>query len=125
MDADAQEEGGGSLSVLNVGAGDIEINFNHHDRGEAARAVKMLKDMQARGYAILVRDAEGVYTRAVDVDATRGRYIVMIPEDAPLPEDAEEVRGRRKRQGVKGRTRKVSVPVRRRHAVGVARSAGG
>ena len=38
----------GSLSCLNVGAGDIEIVFNNHDRGETKKALRMLTDMAAR-----------------------------------------------------------------------------
>lgn len=111
----------GSLSVLNVGAGDIEVTFNQHSPTERAKAIKMLTDMQARGYAILVRDAEGNYQRAVEFDAARGRYIIQVPEDQPLPADAEEVSPPRRR----GRPRKVSVPMETMHATGVARSAGG
>ena len=133
----------GSLSVLNVGAGDIEVIFNQHDRGEAERAVAMLKDMQARGYAILVRDAEGAYQRAVAIDTTRGRYIVTVPATSEIPADAEVVtcacgcgsavtqgktwvRGHQSRgRNARSKGTKVSVPIAGRKAVGVARSAGG
>lgn len=110
----------GSLSVLNVGAGDIEITFNAYNSAEATKAIKMLLEMRDRGYAILVRDVEtGEYRRAVDIDVTRGRYILMLPEDAAIPPDAEVVAKKR------GRPKKVSVPVSGRSATAVARSAGG
>lgn len=113
----------GSLSILNVGAGDIEITFNNHDDAEAQRAIKMLLDMRQQGYAILVRDPEsGEYRRAAEIDATRGRYILLLPADATVPSDGEEVQTPKKR----GRkSKKISVPIAKRHAVGVARSAGG
>ncbi len=112
----------GSLSVLNVGAGDIEITFNNHDGKEAEKAITMLLDMQKQGYAILVRDSEtGEYRRAVDIDAKRGRYVLLLPKDASTPPDAEELPP--KKRGRK--SKKISVPVTGRHAVGVARSAGG
>lgn len=134
----------GSLSVLNVGAGDIEVNFNQHDRGEAAKAITMLTDMQARGYAILVKDTDGNYQRAARIDATRGRYILTLPDATQtMPADAEPVTCRcgcgkhvtagktwakghhNRKPGSRRKGVKVSVPVTKRHAVGVARSAGG
>lgn len=114
----------GELSVLNVGAGDIQVTFNEHDKAERQRAIKMLKDMQSRGYAILVELDDGTYTRAVEIDATRGRYVLQLPEaDAHLAGDEAEV-VKRKRGRPPGRSR-VSTPIKSRKAVGVARSAGG
>jgi hypothetical protein len=136
-------EATGSLAVLNVGAGDIAVNFNQHDDAEAEKAIGMLKDMQARGYAILVQDADGGYTRAVEIDASRGRYILRLPEGAEPAADAVVLtcrcgcggkvaegktwlRGHHNRKPhSRGKPVKVAVPVRSRHAHGVARSAGG
>lgn len=117
----------GELSVLNVGAGDIKVVFNQADRGEAAKAIRMLNDMQARGYAILIELPDGSYTRAERIDATRGRYVITLPEDVSEPPEAEPVPKKRgKKSVVKGRKgRKVSVPIAKSRAVGVARSAGG
>lgn len=117
----------GSLSVLNVGAGDISITFNQHDTGERDKALRMLKDMQKRGYAILVRLDDGTYTRALEIDETRGCYVIQEPAELPAgdaspaptgdaPNDAPVKR--------RGRHRK-SVPIEKAHATGVARSAGG
>lgn len=113
----------GSLSVLNVGAGDIKVVFNHADEGESKKAIKMLTDMQARGYAILVELPDGSYTRVTQVDTTRGRYVITVPDEVTLPAEAEPVVAKGKRGRKAGR--KVSVPVRGTKAVGVARSAGG
>ena len=114
----------GSLSVLNVGAGDISITFNQHDTGERDKALRMLKDMQKRGYAILVRLDDGTYTRALEIDETHGCYVIQEPEELPAtptgeapPSDAPATKRR-------GRPRK-SVPIEKAHATGVARSAGG
>lgn len=142
----------GSLSVLNVGAGDIEVVFNQHDEGEREKAVRMLKDMQARGYAILVKLDDGSYVRAKQIDAERGRYILQLPTGAshaaaePIEPAAESptsdalgtlcacgcgktvkpgktwLLGHHKR---KKAGQRVAVPVHRAHATGVARSAGG
>lgn len=142
----------GSLSVLNVGAGDIEVVFNQHDTGEREKALKMLADMQARGYAILVRLDDGSYVRAKEIDHSRGRYIVQLPDGtshaAAEPVEAVDVTakpgtcacgcGKRVAEGkkwVKGhhnRKRKGTkhgayhaIPVHRARATGIARSAGG
>lgn len=107
----------GSLSVLNVGAGDIEIVFNQHNQDEVDKALRMLNDMQKRGYAILIRLDDGSYTRVTEIDATRGRYIVQLPDGSTLAGSTDEPKKR-------GRPRK-SVSVTKAHATGVARSAGG
>lgn len=110
----------GSLSVLNVGAGDIEVKFNRHQPEEVARAIRMLKDMQARGYAILVRQDDGSYVRATAIDETNGLYIIS-GEAAPEPTaDIPPVRATRKR-GPQRRTQSIATS----HAIGVGRSAGG
>lgn len=121
----------GSLSVLNVGAGDIEIVFNQHDATERDRAVKMLKDMQLRGYAILVRLDDGSYIRAKEIDAERGRYIVQLPDGAthaaaePVDEPQTGLDDGPPMKARRGRPRKSGIPVTSAHATGVARSAGG
>lgn len=129
----------GSLAVLNVGAGDICVTFNQEDTGEAAKAIRMLRDMQARGYAILVRMPDNSYVRAHEIDASSGRYVVVVPESSEVPADAVPVTcacgcgatvtaGKKWKIGHHARkpgTRKVSVPVRTSRAVSVARSAGG
>lgn len=117
----------GSLSVLNVGAGDISITFNQHDTGERDKALRMLKDMQKRGYAILVRLEDGTYTRALEIDETRGCYVIQEPAELPaMTADAGEASPAPTGDAPKrrGRPRK-SVPIEKAHATGVARSAGG
>lgn len=116
------------LSVLNTGVGDIQVTFNQHDTGELEKDIRMLTDMQSRGYAILVQLEDGTYVRATEIDATRGRYIVQLPaaDVAKAGPDAivEPVRRKRGRPR-KSDTVRVSVPVEKTRATGVARSAGG
>lgn len=127
--ADSQAAGtthtGGSLSILNVGAGDIHITFETGDPDEVRNAVSMLLDMQKRGYAILVAMPDGTYARAQSIDGQRGDYIVRTNNDTSepgpgsLPGDDQP----KKRSG--RRSRDVRLPVTGTRAVGVARSAGG
>lgn len=116
----------GSLSVLNVGAGDIEVRFNKHQPEEVARAITMLKDMQARGYAILVKQDDGSYVRAAAIDETHALYI--ISGEAPAVVTAEVVESDTRLavtpRGKRGRQRRTQ-PIASSHAVGVGRSAGG
>lgn len=76
----------GELFVPNVGEGDITVAFNKEDKGETAKALRMLRDMQRRGFAILVRLDDGTYQRVEAVDEMRGLYIVSLPDGEP--EDA-------------------------------------
>lgn len=138
----------GSLCVPNVGLGDIEVKFNQHDSRERDKAIRMLKDMQTRGYAILVRLDDGSYVRATGIDHERGCYIVQIPDEEPaaVPDFDAQVAGTapvtdtpaeviadnigtalrdqplpKKRRG---RVRK-EIPFHQAAATGIARSAGG
>jgi hypothetical protein len=112
----------GSLSVLNTGAGDIVVSFNEHDDAETDRAIAMLLDMQKRGYAILVRQDDGSYARAIAINKETKSYVVMPPAVETIDEAAEPTLTP-KRRGLP--RKKVEQPVRSRRAVGVARSAGG
>lgn len=115
----------GSLSILNVGAGDIEIRFNKHQPEETARAIKMLKDMQSRGYAILVKQDDGSYARAIEIDAETACYVISGEAPAPVVEgtvvEASTALAKRTGRGAPRHRQSIAT----RHAVGVARSAGG
>jgi hypothetical protein len=138
----------GELSVLNAGAGDLKVVFNHQDADEAVKAIKMLRDMRERGYSVLVELPDGSYARAHEIDATRGQYILLLPSEtaeavkaahppepgtcecgcgAPVTPGRRFVRGHwNKLHKGKGRgAYRVRVPVSRARAVGVARTAGG
>ena len=119
----------GSLSVLNVGAGDLTITFDPGNAEETVKGLRMLMDMQRRGYLIAVKLPDGSYVRAEEIDPTAGAYVISLPEDAPpallatmqavaLETAADQPKRR-------GRPRKVKVPIATSEAVGVARSAGG
>jgi hypothetical protein len=115
----------GSLAILNTGAGDILVSFNDHDDAEADRAIAMLEDMQRRGYAIMVRQDDGTYTRAVAINRATKSYVVLPPRTAPVEAGdapgADTPAPRRR-----GRPRKgAEQPIKGRRAVAVARSAGG
>jgi hypothetical protein len=111
----------GSLSVLNTGAGDIVVTFNEHDDAETDRAITMLLDMQKRGYAILVRQDDGSYSRATSINRETKSYVIgkLIPVDETTTEDGVPAT-----KAKRGR-RRLEQPVKGRRAVGVARSAGG
>ena len=133
----------GSLAILNTGKGDITLSFNPHNPDELKKALTMLADMQKRGYAILVKEADGSYVRAQEVDPNRGVYVIVAPELPAAPEpaalppaefpDPQKVEAFSKALGSteepkkRGRPRKTrrEVPVGEAEAVAVARSAGG
>ena len=102
MDTTATAEITGSLSVLNTGAGDIEIKFDKDKPEELEKAKAMITDMLKRGYAIFIEDEMGETRRVKAFDAEKCAYIV---KDAPK-EEAE-------------------VPVKKARATAVGRSAGG
>lgn len=145
----------GSLSVLNVGAGDIKLSFNSSNVQEVIRARRMIQDMLRRGYALLIeveRGGEKRYERALDFDETKGEYIIADydPQEnsdwdeevlrgkdvqeqdqaakTPGPAPADEGRAPAKPKGP-GRgnypRHKKGVPVAETNAIAVGRSAGG
>lgn len=123
----------GELSVLNVGAGDINITFNNADADEVGRARQVISDMQKAGYAIMVQMPDKSYQRIADFDPARNAYVVVVPqvEAAPLVEAVPDAEVLPKRRGRKKGQRKgvgfdhVALPVQQTRAVGIARSAGG
>jgi hypothetical protein len=66
----------GSLSILNVGLGDIEFRFDTGDPAEVEKARRAIEDMLGRGYTILVDDGAGQLRRATGFDLARGVYII-------------------------------------------------
>lgn len=137
----------GTLSILNVGAGDIKLTFDHANAAEAIRAKRMLQDMIRRGYALLV-EVDGKYQRALSFDSTVGEYLIAdfdpnhvhlgtiaeelvfhepirpetpeaAPENTPLPETQTPADSRKRGRATK------RVPMERANAVAIGRSAGG
>jgi hypothetical protein len=145
----------GTVGILNVGAGDIEIRFDGNNVSERIRAARIVKDMLRRGYALLVeveRDGEKRFERALDFDEKTCRYIIadFDPEIA-INADAQEVYEKELNLSVKepnhgesepveaaatpestgetkrrrGRPPKTGIDASKTRAVAVGRSAGG
>lgn len=126
----------GTLSILNVGAGDVKISYDKSNAPEAVRAKRIIKDMLKRGYALLVQLEDGSYQRAKKFDESAGEYIIAdFDPDAEEDEDANKsssqeaqeketapkLRAKRGRPSIRERR----IPMQKANAVGVARSAGG
>ncbi len=119
----------GSLSVLNVGAGDLEFRFDRGSKAEVERAKKVVTDMLKRGYVIFA-EVNGTLHKVVAFDATAGRYI--IADGAPDPEPAAEpgpappaeATAPRRRGRPKGSKNK-SVPMESVKATAIGPTAGG
>lgn len=123
----------GTLGILNVGAGDVQLSFDPTKPAERRRAAKIVTDMIRQGFAILVKvgehNGEPTYQRAKAFDEKTCEYIVAggpaesinIGKTGAGPDLVAPVPPRR------GRPRKADVrlPAARTHAVSVARSAGG
>ena len=107
------------IEILNTGGGDIRIEFQEQEGEEGAdagtltmseeKAVKLLTDLQKRGYAILVQMPDGTYARAISIDPETATYRVAVPEP--------------KRPGRKPKVEQL--PVTKTKTTAVARSAGG
>ncbi|HET8777938.1 MAG TPA: hypothetical protein VFN76_09795 [Candidatus Limnocylindria bacterium] len=137
----------GSLSVLNVGAGDIRIDFTGADEMEKIRAKRIISDMLRRGYALFVKLADGTYRRALRFDPEAEVYVIadLDTEAADASDGDQEAtstagapsgvdtaggaapgtrlvggRGRRGRRRVERK-----VPMGEADAIGVHQSAGG
>lgn len=69
----------GTVSILNVGAGDTKITFDKSSPADTIRAGRIIKDMLRHGYALLVeveRDGVKAYERALDFDESTSEYII-------------------------------------------------
>jgi hypothetical protein len=75
------------VSVLCIGAGDIQLSFNPDNPDEVKDTKAIIEDMMKKGYGIMVKvgeDADGdtLYKRAVGFDAERNEYLVIgVPGD--------------------------------------------
>lgn len=116
----------GTLSVLNVGAGDMRFSFDSNDPQEVARAQRVVQDMLARGYILFV-DVDGKLERVKRFNPKTNCYIIADGAMAApstvetIPETATPALRR-----PRGRPRKErEVPARKHKATGVAPTAGG
>lgn len=64
-----------NLAILNVGAGDLRINFDKDDPADADRAKTMIGDMLKRGYAIFV-EVDGKLEPVEAFDAEKFEYVI-------------------------------------------------
>lgn len=142
----------GSLSILNVGAGDTKLTFDNSNPAEAIRAARIVKDMLRRGYALLVeveRGGQKAYERALEFREGTAEYIIadFDPVQAEAADKQEnsnhkEINGESGQdeagnqdceagnpaatgESGKKRGRRRGVPASSTRAVAVARSAGG
>lgn len=142
----------GSLQILNVGEGDVRIEFDRSDVAEAVRAKRIIHDMLRRGYALLVeveRDGEKRFERAKAFDELTGSYViadfdpsqagdwkpeVKLGQASQTEEKREEVAGapaatQPAEPAVSGARRRgrpsKKLPMEGTRAIGVGRSAGG
>lgn len=118
----------GSISVLNIGKGDIKITFDKNDPIESERAKRIIMDMLRRGYSIFLRDADNKLHKVETFDPETECYIIAdgalyagdqadlrVVDRIKVP--APTVDGKRKsRKGV---------PMRKANAIGVGPTAGG
>ena len=125
----ADEMEAGTLSVLNVGAGDMRFSFNSDDPQEVERAKRVVRDMLARGYILFV-EVEGKLKRVRRFENKNCAYVIADgPEVAPSPHEPERVQEAKpkladRRMGKRGvREREVSAGKHRAH--GVAPTGGG
>ena len=106
----------GTLSILNVGAGDLVISFDSDDPDEVAKARKMVEDMLKAGYALVVEEEDGTHSPVQRFDPETDEYIVA---DINFRKAKGESRARR--QKAPKRRLKAS----RARATAIAPSAGG
>lgn len=122
----------GSLSCLNVAGGDVRVTFNKDDVSELIRAKRIITDMLARGYALLV-EVDGAYQRAVAFDEAKSEYIIADYDPRVVNEAVRAAAVAKVREHAevetpkpqKPRHGKKRIPMASTNAVGVARSAGG
>ena len=131
----------GTLSILNVGEGDVKISFDKDNPAEAIRAKRIIKEMLRRGYALLVeveRKVKGKkekrFERALDFDDARCEYIIA-DYDPTMEEgldDGPEIAVKERASSAAAvhpakprKGRRKGIPASSTRAVGIARSAGG
>ncbi len=79
----------GTVGILNVGAGDIRLEFNSADPAERIRAGRVVRDMLRRGFALLIeveRDGKKAFERALDFDEAKACYIIADFDSAKAEE---------------------------------------
>src|SRR5437868_5247602 len=96
----------GSLEVLNCAQGHMTITFNKDKKEEANNARRVIEDMLARGYTILVESDDGSIDKVTRFDAKKNEYIIG-------------------KTGDRRKTKPKRIPVASARATGIGRTAGG
>lgn len=118
----------GELRILNAGAGDLRITFRPDETPEErAKIAATIRDMLRRGYALLVENADGTYSRAVDFDPEARAYVVAgLPDpEASHGEEAPTEEPKRAKKAPRRKPQRRKVAADKARAVAVGRSAGG
>lgn len=118
-----RHQGKGLIGILNVGAGDTKLSFDPSKPAEVKRASRIVGEMLAQWYAILVQageeNGEPLYRRAKGFDPKTCEYIIVgAPEENHEEAPSKAAKGR---QTLKERR----IPARSTNAIAVARTAGG
>jgi hypothetical protein len=98
----------GTISILNVGEGDVKVSFDKSNPAETIRARRIVKDMLRRGYALLVeieRDGVKAFERALDFDEKTDCYIVadFDPVEASKADEQDGIDDDFRREAAKRR----------------------
>lgn len=113
----------GSLAVLNVGAGDVRVEFSD-DEIANDKTIAMIEDMLQHGYAVLV-ESDGDWLRVTRIDREQREYVLRQNRRIALPGTQAKVEQAETPAKATKAKREKRAPVRSSRAVGVARSAGG
>ena len=110
----------GMLEILSIGRGDIKLSVDPGNKGDVAKAKKMIADMMKAGYGIFVEveeDGETKLARVKRFDPAHMTYVISELAE-PDPEPTKAPRTPR-------RTRERHVPVAGSRAKAIGRTAGG
>ena len=137
---------GGTVGILNVGAGDIKLTFDKTNPAEVIRSSRIVADMLRRGFALLVEVDDGkggkVFTRAKKFNAETAEYIIADFDPTVAVEEDKEGHAQAEAKAAdttvetisppeapkrRGRppTRERAIPADSTRAIAVSRSAGG
>lgn len=112
----------GSIDILNVGEGHLEISYKAGDVIEIERARRIIGDMLKRGYALFVHGQDDALIRVEAFSDKHNAYIIAdgptVPPEALPVEETPDVKPKY------GRGRRA-LPITKAKATVVGRSAGG
>lgn len=74
-----------NLSVLNVSAGDVNLQFDPADEADKAKAEKVITSMLRRGYMLFARLPDGKLQRIYAFDPQTCSYVIEEPAEHEYP----------------------------------------